>query len=254
MKIKLILNILKWLALATYLIIAMNFVFKQRNNVTCGNLDINIDKTHNFINEDTIKNILIANEINITNQKSETINYNQIKKTVEQNTMIKNVNAYRNYNGDVFIDVKQKNPIMRIITKDNKSYYIDEDYQKLPTSNVYSANVIVVNGDITDNFINGIDTMSYSFTPNMLYDFVQKINNDDLWKNQIVQIYINENKEIELIPRIGNQIILFGNLNDDQKKLNKLEALYKTFTTDDWNKYATINLMYTDRIYCKKRD
>ena len=228
----------------------MSFVFKQKNNVTCKNLKISIDKIHSFINEDTIKNILIENNIEVENKKSQTINYNEIEQIIEQNIMIKSANSYGNYNGDVFIDVKQKNPIARIITNDNKSYYIDDNYKQIPTSLAYSANIVVVNGNITNNFINNMDS-SYSFTPVMLFDFVQQINTNELWKNLILQIFINNNKEIELVPRIGNHIILFGNLNNSKNKLNKLEALYKSFDENDWNKYSTINLMYADRVYCK---
>ena len=41
-------------------------------------------------------------------------------------------------------------------------------------------------------------------------DLAKYISSDSLWNAQIIQIYLKDNKEIELVPRVGNHTILLG--------------------------------------------
>jgi len=86
-----------------------------------------------------------------------------------------------------------------------------------------------------------------------IYKIAKFIHNDEFWNSQIEQIYI-KNNEYELIPRVGSQIILFGGVEDFNKKFVKLKALYKQgFSQVGWNKYKIINLKYSNQIICTKK-
>ncbi|MFY9590545.1 MAG: cell division protein FtsQ, partial [Bacteroidales bacterium] len=75
-----------------------------------------------------------------------------------------------------------------------------------------------------------------------------------LWGSQVEQINISPKGDIELVPRVGNHVIILGNLDNYEYKLKKLETLYlKGFDIVDWNKYSSINLKYSDQVICKKR-
>ena len=88
-----------------------------------------------------------------------------------------------------------------------------------------------------------------------LCNFVNYLQSDELWRNQITQIYVNAANELELVPRVGNHIILLGGLDDYENKMNKLEAMYsKGFEITDWNAYSLINLKFKDQVICKKRN
>ena len=147
---------------------------------------------------------------------------------------------------------------MRIITKNNNTYYIDDNLKIMPVCNHYTASVIVMNGEIGETFINDDSRINpedtTSFTLSQIFEFVQYLNTHQLWKYQIQQIYVNPDFELELVPRVGNHIIIFGSPNDFQYKLGKLEAIYKKgFAITDWNIYQSINLKYSDQVICKKR-
>ena len=81
------------------------------------------------------------------------------------------------------------------------------------------------------------------------------INNDSFLKSQIVQIHINNYGYFELIPRIGNQRILFGSLDNMEKKFKKIKLFYTNGPDPKGlNLYDTLNVMYENQIICSKRN
>jgi cell division protein FtsQ len=80
------------------------------------------------------------------------------------------------------------------------------------------------------------------------------INSDPFLKSQIIQLYIKENKEIELIPRVGNHNILLGKINGYEEKFKKLKLFYSEGVKQTgWNNYKEINLKFKDQIVCVKK-
>ena len=62
------------------------------------------------------------------------------------------------------------------------------------------------------------------------------------------------NKEIELIPRVGNHIILLGSEEEMEAKFEKLMLFYKKGVQQTgWNQYSIINLKYKNQLVCVKR-
>ena len=84
---------------------------------------------------------------------------------------------------------------------------------------------------------------------NDLYDFVEFLENDDFWHAQIVQINVTPNQQIELIPRVGDQVILLGKLDGYKKKLDKLETFYTSVMNKrGWLGYKEIDLRYHGQV------
>jgi cell division protein FtsQ len=76
---------------------------------------------------------------------------------------------------------------------------------------------------------------------------------DKFLEAQTEQIFINEHHEIELVPKIGNQLILLGNSNRMEEKLRKLKAFYtEGIRYNGWETYQSINLKYKNQIVCTK--
>ena len=87
-----------------------------------------------------------------------------------------------------------------------------------------------------------------------LFNFAKYINNDKFWKAQISQVYVVDQNNIELIPRVGPHTILLGSLDDYELKMEKLKLFYEQALTEEgWNKYKQINLKYRNQIVCTKR-
>jgi cell division protein FtsQ len=84
--------------------------------------------------------------------------------------------------------------------------------------------------------------------------FVLYVENDDFWRAQIEQIHVENNGDVLLTPLFGEHIIEFGELEDYQRKLQKMKAFYKqVLAQNNWNKYKTISLKYNNQVIAKKR-
>ncbi|MDD4148596.1 MAG: hypothetical protein PHE33_01060 [Bacteroidales bacterium] len=258
---KAIFKITKWLLLLTYIVFMLSFANKKSDNIICSSINLIIDKPHKFIDEESVNKLLNTNNIKIDSCIIDSINFDEIENILEASPFIRNAELYSKFNGQLNIIIKQRNPVMRIITNNNEHYYIDDESSLMPICNNYTANVITVTGNISHTFVTSIDATdiktidkSYPYTLRELFNYVSFLNEHELWKNQITQIYINDSKDIELIPRVGNHIIMLGDLTNYKFKMGKLEAIYKKgFALTDWNIYSVINLKYSNQVICKKK-
>lgn len=87
-----------------------------------------------------------------------------------------------------------------------------------------------------------------------VYEVGKFIANDRLWKAMFSQIYVNTNREFELIPRVGNFRILLGDTAFMREKFNKLYLMYnRGLPRSGWNLYSQINLKFINQVVCTKR-
>jgi hypothetical protein len=84
-----------------------------------------------------------------------------------------------------------------------------------------------------------------------IYRLAKYLNSSEFWRAQIEQVYIG--KEVELVPLAGSHIIVLGNFQDIDEKMNKLFVFYQQgLNKVGWNVYETINLNYKNQIVCSK--
>ena len=85
----------------------------------------------------------------------------------------------------------------------------------------------------------------------LLANFVEK---NSFWKAQISQIFVNENGDFELTPRVGGHIIIFGSSANLEGKFENLMTFYKKgLRRTGWNEYSVINLKFKNQVVCTKR-
>jgi cell division protein FtsQ len=107
----------------------------------------------------------------------------------------------------------------------------------------YTPRVLIVGG-----------LVSNEFARKRLLPLINFINSDSFWSAQIDQIYVNAVGELSMIPRVGEQIILFGEPEDFQIKFRNLKALYTDgFRNGGWSVYKTINVGFRNQIVCTKK-
>ena len=77
---------------------------------------------------------------------------------------------------------------------------------------------------------------------------ISKVEKFDVTKNK------KGERVVELIPRVGEQIVYLGPLDDFESKLRRLRLFYsKAIDAVGWEKYARVNLEYDNQIICTKR-
>ena len=255
------LKIFFWLALIIAWLILSAFVSSKYQSIVLKNIDINIvdDNHHLFITKSEINTLLSSLGIvqNVTPKKE--IDFSFIEHKLQNHPAINSAQVYFSNNGDLELDISKRTPIARFVSSElKKNFYIDDLGCLMPLSNSYVCRVPIFSGSIdfseSLNF-NRLDSIHKAPIFQKIYKMSKIINNDSFLKSQIVQIHINNNGYFELIPRIGNQKILFGLAENMEKKFRKIKLFYTEGPDSKvLNNYDTLNVMYKNQIICSKRN
>ena len=243
-----------WLACLAGVVVLMGFIDTKKKSVKCAKIEILIPGADNFIEIEEIDAILKQSQGDLIGRNLQGVNLHEIEKSIAANPYIGFVKVYADMNGTVFIEVKQRQPILRILNAGGQDYYVDSDGLKMPVSPNFTANVLVATGNILEGFNGRVDTLMTNVAKD-LYKTAMYVKKDTLWDAQIEQLHINDKSDIEMIPRVGNQRIVLGNAKDIDIKMNNLLAFYKqAMPKVGWNAYRSINLKYVNQIVAEKRD
>lgn len=254
-----------WSLSAAGLVVLLGFTGHHRSTMPCSGLEVKVvDHTgHLFIEPVDILELLNTRGAKIKGKPMGEVDLGLLERLVYTNPYVERVEVYGGMDGSVHIDVWQRNPVMRVINSANEHFYIDEKGVYFPRSDKYAANVIVANGAITDRLAEGKvskaplspnDALELSLMAH-LNEVAWYLKNHNFWDAQFEQVYVNDKKEIELIPRVGDHAIIIGNSTDMDKKMNKLMVFYREgLTRKGWGKYNVINLKYDNQVVCTKAD
>jgi cell division protein FtsQ len=70
----------------------------------------------------------------------------------------------------------------------------------------------------------------------------------------VEQVDITPQRMFEMFPKIGNQLIVFGDATDVDTKLQKLKLFYKEIMVKaGWNNYSVINVQYKNQVIAKRK-
>jgi cell division protein FtsQ len=260
-----ILQIFVWVLLVTGTVVLLGFVEVTQYSRPCKSVVINIDfgAADVLITKPDVDSIVRKTAGMIKGKPLGYINTGAIERSIRKQPYVAKVAVFENNEGDLFVNVKQREPLLRIINKTYESFYMDQSGYLLPVNPNFSARVLVANGFINDSYrknpayqVNILalsDSIFYDSLLTNLYKLAIYISHDDFLKAQIDQIYVNEIGEFELIPRLGNHVILLGTAADLEDKFRKLFVFYRVgLNKIGWNKYSVINIKYKNQVVCSK--
>ena len=92
------------------------------------------------------------------------------------------------------------------------------------------------------------------FAAGELLEVVRVIDRSEFWKAQVEQINVTKDGQIELVPRVGDHLLIIGTADNVESKLDRLMNFYeKGLDNVGWNKYRSISVAYENQVVCKKR-
>lgn len=267
-KFKQILFITLWSGLIVGLIISMGFVNKHQDSLICKSLDIHVNQDGDlyFLNKKDIAKLILDKGDSIVGQPKSRVNIPEIEHKLNSHEDIANAEVYMTIDGKVKVEVKQRKPILRVISTTGESYYMDDEGKLMPLSEKYTAKVLIANGNILESYVKNYkhsfaevlkdDKTKQNSVLAELYAIARYINADEFWKAQIQQIYVDTLKDMQIVPLVGNQKIIFGDTTAMDEKFKKLMIFYQQGlnTTGWWDKYSVINLKFKDQIVCTKKE
>ncbi len=242
--IKKIFYILLAVSLAVYILFGILLPKRQLDTKVCENVQIVITDTLDryFISKKEIESMLKNSGLYPKGKVLKDINTGQIEDKLEENNLIKKVQAYKTIAGTVKIKVYQKIPLMRVMSVYG-DFYVDTEAEIMPVNGKYAAYVPLVSGYVDKEFAR-----------KELFLLVNYLRDSKFWDAQIEQIYVHPDKNLELTPRIGNHQILLGDISDFEEKFQHLRLFYEQVMDKvGWNRYSMINLKFKNQIVCTKR-
>ena len=249
---KAVLFVVAWVLCLSGLVTLMSFISVKKSGQVCREIKIIIPGTSSFIDRNDVSQLVSQNAGTLVGMPMNEINIHAIEKALKSNPYIREARVYGDMDGVLHLEVDQRQPVLRILNYSNQDFYVDREGYKIPSSVNYTPNVLVANGFIMEGFSGRIDTLRTSVAKD-LFKAATFMGNDVLWKDQIEQMYVNEQKEIELIPRVGNHKIVLGTADSLDVKLNNLLIFYKkAIPAVGWDAYKTINIKYSNQIICEK--
>ena len=208
------------------------------NNRLIEDIDVVIQPNSSFfISTDSIKNS-IKRYIYTT---KDSISITKIEDELDKNTFVEKSQVYTMVGDILFVNIKQKEPVARIITNDS-IFYLDKNSNFMSLSKLHSADVPIIFG------FNQFSDLDYLTKVSLM------IRDDKFLNQNITQIIINDNQEINLKLSGLNTFIELGHNNKLEKKIQNLKAFYnRAIRKNDIEKYKEVNLQFENQVVAVKK-
>lgn len=236
--------------LVVFIIGTLAFTSVESRNVMCHDIEISFnDNDLIHVNKKELLRLVNAADSKILTKSLDQINSEIIETEVEKHQAIQKAEVYKiikndsgTYNGILVVKIKHRKPVLRVMSETG-SYYLDKYGNRVPVSSSYTTNVLVATGYFNEKF-----------AKEKLLPFVLYVEDDDFWKAQIEQIYVEKGGDVLITPLIGEHIIELGDFDNYEAKLRKMRAFYdQVLVKNSWNKYKTISLKYNNQVIAKRK-
>ena len=219
--------------------IVIMYASNYNNNASeISDIDIVIKPNSSFfISADSIKKSI--NKYIYASKNS--ISLSEVEHEIDKNTYVEKAQVYTMVGNKLYVKVKQKDPVARVITVDS-IFYLDKNSNFMSLSKLQSLDVPII----------------FGFNEFSDLDYLTKISlmiRDDKFLNQnISQIIINDSQHINLKLSGLNTFIELGHNNKLEKKIQNLKAFYnRAISKNDIEKYRKINLQFENQVVAVKK-
>jgi cell division protein FtsQ len=242
---------LLWLLVGAGTIVLFGAAMQQKSHKVCEGVKVEIlgVEEHLFIDENDVLDIVNSNA-SITNKPISDIDLRATETALETTPWVKNAELFFDNKQVLQIIITERQPIARLFTMQGSSFYIDSVGLRLPLSDKLSARV-----PMFTNFPSDKATMAKpdSLLLQSVVAMGKYIMADSFWMAQTAQIAISPQATFEIIPTIGNQIIVFGTAEDIDKKFKRLLVFYKNaWLQNGINTYEKLDVQYNNQIVAVK--
>ena len=246
---KKILLITTWVVLGAGALTLLIAAIKEKAAKTCTGLEIEIAGATNnfFIDKKDISDIILhVTKSPVKGQRINNLDLIAIENQLKKDVWVSKAELYFDKDGKLMVAVEEKEPIARIFSTLGNTFYIGANDNMLPLSNKHTARLPVFT-----NFPSELKVLSKKDSALLkdIRNISTYIIKDTFLMAMIDQVDIRSDRRFEMIPKVGEQTIVFGDANDMENKFEKIKLFYKkVIAKNGWSTYNTINVSYKDQI------
>lgn len=198
-----------------------------------------------------VERMLSADSIAILGMPMKDIDVAAITRLLSANPYVEKVNFIHFSGSRLVVDYTLKHIILHAFSQDGDQYFVDDSGCLLPYTAKMQDDLPVANGHILQHYKQG-DTARGRLAE--MVNIVNAIQKDEFCQAQFQQLYLNEYNQIELVPAVGSHVVLFGDDQNIEEKLENLKLVYQEgLTRKGFDTYAQLDVRYKNRIIAKRK-
>lgn len=222
-----------WSIVGAALIVLFVIAWKAKEEKKCNSIQIELVGENTaalFIDEKEILQIIHEQGVK-EGQAIGKLNLSALEKYLETIRWVKHVELFLDNAQVLQVKIEQRIPIARIFTASGNSFYIDKEGLQLPLKQL-----TVLRLPVFTNFPTDQQKLSKpdSLLLNDILHFTKAVQNDSFFTAQTAQVNIASNGDFELVPTVGDHLVLIGSIENIEDKLNRLYTFYKKSLGAKW--------------------
>ncbi|MDH3652526.1 MAG: hypothetical protein OEQ53_22735 [Saprospiraceae bacterium] len=232
---------------------AIGFSEKKYDEKTLTDVSVEIENQYDnyFLDEMEIKaSLQTAVSGEFIGSSLRDLNLRAMELKLGHHKFVEVAQVFHDPKGNLTIRLYQSRPIARLLRPEKPDAYIGSEGQILPTSEDFTARVMVIGGPFVHTLAqNDLGTTHQGRSYLELLHFIEA---DPFLKAQIAQMQVDKNGEIIMYPQLSKQYVEFGMPTQIEEKFKKMMIFYQQILPDKgWNTYEKVNLKYENQIICE---
>lgn len=231
----------------------MSLVNKKDQVQVCSALKVMVEGKETFIDQNDISSMIKEKFGIVVGKQLNELPLQKIETELMKSPYVSAADVHMDMDGTMQVAVQQREVVVRIINQVGQEYYVDSKGSKIPVTLKYVPHVMVANGNIREGYKKALEPVQSAMVKDLV-KIVEETKGDELWSNQIVQLYVNDEKDIEIVPRVGNQQLIIGNADSLSYKLDRLKKFYTHILPKvGTDAYSKVNVKYSGQIVCERK-
>lgn len=245
------------IALAACIVMSYLAGVEARRPITCRGIRIEIlDSAENrFVSVADVRRFIDRSYGQIIGEPLDSLDLVKLEHIVDSRSAVRKSQAFVTRDSMLNITVTQRKPVVRFQKRDG-GFYADAEGYIFPLQNTYASHVQIVDGNIplaaNSGYKGSIDTPKEKEWFKSVMNVINYMEGSKVWRDKIVQIYVDEKGELILIPREGEEKFLFGQPRSIIEKFTKMEKYYTTIIPEKGSsRYKSVDVRFEGQIVCK---
>lgn len=240
-----------WLTIGTGMVILLAAAIGKKNKERCSGYKVTVKAAGDqaFVDKkDVIQLLVKATHGKIKGVPVSSLDLRELSTRLENNAWVQKAQLYFDNSNVLNITVTEREPIARIFTSGNRSFYIDEDLKKMPLSER-----IVAKLPVFTNYPEKLSASRDSILLTSVKNISEFILNNSFWKSQIAQIDLDPDNGFEMVPVVGYHTVLLGDGDNISKKFDRLMIFYKeVLSKTGLNRFTSIDVRFSGQVVAVK--
>jgi len=232
-----------WILFGTGVMIVFGAAMSKKGQHACTGIEVVLKTptTDVFIDEKDIRELL-EQTFHITGTAISKLPLRSMELLLAHNPWIADAEIFVDNNNQLHAKIEERQPIARIFTLQQNSYYLDSAGVQLPLSDKLVARVPVFTDFPSDQAVLSVPD---SLLMEDILSISRYISADSFWMAQVSQIAIVAGNQFEIYPLTGRPIIRLGNGTNLAEKFQKLDAYFRSdYFKLGYTLYPVIDVRY----------